>query len=263
MDFSFTDSATVDSIDKVPEDFRSLYEDSGDGKFILSKDEKVTSAVKAITRFQGALKAARAEAKAKTTQTVDLTPLADYGTSPEEIASSITAKLDELQTAAAGSKEAKLNLDKVKEDLAKAHTIQLSQKDMKVSAYKTQLDRLMIENVAKSAISELKGDVELLMPHLSGHIQSVEEDGQFKVYVVDAEKNKRFSGVTAEPMTIKELVTEFKNSDRYAKLFESESPSGGGLRPGSAQLGAMGIKPKTEMSSTEKIAAGLNRHKRT
>lgn len=263
MDFSFADSATVDSIEKVPEDFRPMYEDSGDGKFTLSKDEKVTSAVKAITRFQGALKASRAEAKGKTT--IDLSPLVDYGTSPEEILAGVNAKIELLETAAAGSKDAKLNVDKVKEDLGKAHAIQLSQKDMKITAYKSQLDRLMINNVAQSAIDGLKGDAELLMPHLVGHIQSVEEDGQFKVFVVDQEKNKRFSGVTAEPMTIKELVAEFKASDKFSKLFESESPSGGGKQPGSS-LGTgqnrLGKDPNAKRSSTEKIAQGLNKLKR-
>lgn len=260
MEFSFADSAVVDSIEKVPEDFRPLYEDSGDGKFALSKDDKVVSAVKAITRFQGALKASRAEAKGRTT--VDLSPLEAYGTSPEEILAGVNAKMELLETAAAGSKEAKLNVDKVKEDLGKAHAIQLGQKDLKVTAYKSQLDKLMINNVAHAAIAELKGDVELLMPHLTGHIQSVEEDGQFKVFVIDKEKNKRFSGVTAEPMTIKELVAEFKGSDKYARLFESESPSGGGLRPGSTSSANRLQKPAGKMSSTQKIAAGLDKLKR-
>ena len=260
MEFSFAESATVDSIEKVPEDFRPMYEDSGDGKFSLSKDEKVVSAVKAITRFQGALKASRAEAKGKTT--IDLSPLSEYGTSPEEILSAVNAKMELLETAAAGSKEAKLNVDKVKEDLGKAHAIQLGQKDLKVTAYKAQLDRLLISNVAQAAISELKGDAELLMPHLVGHIQSVEEDGQFKVFVVDKEKNKRFSGVTAEPMTIKELVAEFKGSDKFAKLFESEAPSGGGIRPGSTH-GTKGLqKDPAKKSSIEKIAGGLDKLRR-
>jgi len=262
MEFSFAEAQIVDSLDKVPEDFRPLYEDTGDGQFKLTEDPKVKSATAAITRFQAALKSARADAKNKTVEKVDLSPLADYGTSPEEIAATVSSKLEELTTAAAGSKEAKLNLDKVKEDLGKAHAVQLSQKDMKIEAYKTQLDKLMIENVAKSAIVDLKGDIDLLMPHLAGHIQSVEEDGAFKVYVVDAEKNKRFSGVTAEPMTIKELVAEFKASDKYAKLFESEAPAGGGMRPGSAQHGTKILKPKQEMNSKDKIAAGLDKYKR-
>lgn len=259
MDFSFNETTSVDSIDKVPEDFRPLYQESGDGKYVLAENLKPVTG--AITRFQAALKAARAEAKGKAT--IDLSPLQDYGTSPEEILSSVNAKIEQLETAAAGSKEAKLNVDKVKEDLGKAHAIQLSQKDAKVSAYKAQLDKLMINNVANAAIAELKGDAELLMPHLAGHIQSVEEDGQFKVFVVDKEKNKRFSGVTAEPMTIKELVAEFKASEKFARLFESEAPSGGGIRPGSTgQPNRLGKDPNAKLSSNEKIAKGLDRLKR-
>jgi hypothetical protein len=259
MEFSFTEATEVESIDKVPEDFRPLYQESGDGKYVLADNLKPVTG--AITRFQAALKAARAEAKGKTT--IDLSPLQDYGTSPEEILSSVNAKIELLETAAAGSKEAKLNVDKVKEDLGKAHAIQLSQKEAKVEAYKKQLDKLLINNVAQSAIAELKGDADLLMPHLIGHIQSVEEDGQFKVFVVDQDKNKRFSGVTAEPMTIKELVQEFKASQKFARLFESEAPSGGGLRPGSTgQANRLGRDPNAKLSATEKIAKGLGQAKR-
>jgi hypothetical protein len=259
MEFNFAESKEVESLEKVPVDFRALYEEK-DGKFFLSQDEKVKSSVSAVMRLNDALKAARAEAKNKGVK-VDLSPLADYGTSPEEIAAGVKAKLDALETAAAGSKEAKLNLDKVKEELSKAHAKDSQVRDGKITALRGQLDKIMIENQAKSAIAEIGGDaatIEILMPHLAPNVKSVEEDGEYKVFVVDKSGDKRYSGSTGEPMSIKELVAEFKGSDKFGKLFPSEAPNGGGVRPGSGEH--RGMPPqKGELTANQKIAAGLNR----
>lgn len=261
MDFSFSDSKEVDSIEKVPADFRSLYEEK-DGKFVLSQDDKVKSAVSAVTRLNDALKAARAEAKKKSV-TVDLSPLADYGTSPEEIAAGVKAKIDALETAAAGSKEAKLNLDKVKEEMAKAHAKDSEVRDKKITALKGQLDKLLVQDYAKTSIAELGGDaatIEILMPHIAPKVRTVEEEGEYRVYVVDKAGDKRYSGVTGEPMSIKELVAEFKASEKFGKLFPSAAPSGGGTRPGAGSGKGMPAK-QMDLSPNQKIAAGLNKRR--
>lgn len=259
MDFSFSDAQVVDSLDKVPQDFRGLYVEK-EGKFSLdAEDPKVGAAVSAVTRLNEALKAARAEAKAKGKQAVDLSPLKDWGESPEEAASAIRAKIEELEAAAAGSKEAKLNLDKVKEELSKAHAKELSARDQKLSGYKAQLDKVLVENEAKSAIASMRGDVELLMPHLVNQVRPIEEDGEYRVYVVDKAGDKRYSGVTGQPMTIAELVSEFKASEKFGKLFESEAPSGGGIKP---QPRSSTQPASRTLSSVEKISAGLSERKR-
>ena len=257
MDFSFSDAKVVESLDKVPEDFRGLYEPGEDGKFVLSQDEKVKSAVSAVVKLNEALKISRMEAKGLKGKVTDLSALSQYGSSVEEIVAGVNAKMEELQAAATGSKDAKLNLDKIKQELAAAHSKDLGVKDKRIEALKGQLDKMLIENVAKSAISELKGDTELLMPHLVGHIQSVEEDGEFKVFVVDKDKERRYSGATGQPMTIKELVSEFKASDKFSKLFASEAPSGGGMNPRGGTKPKGMPQQKTELSATEKIAQGL------
>lgn len=264
MDFSFANAKEVSSLESVPSDFRGLYEEQ-DGKFVLSQDEKVKAAVSAVTRLNESLKASRAEAKAarKAGAPVDLSPLASYGISPEEIAANVQAKLEELQTAAAGSKEAKLNLDKIKEDLNRAHAVNLGTKDTKITALRGQLDKILIENTSKSAIAEVGGDaatIEILMPHLSPHIRSVEEDGQYRVFVVEKNGDKRYSGVTGEPLSIKELVAEYKNSDKFGKLFPSEAPSGGGVKPDAGR--GLGMRPSSgPLTSNQKIAAGLAKRK--
>lgn len=259
MDFSFSENQTVEDINKVPQDFRGLYKQGDDGKYALnSDDEGVKSAVSAITRLNSALANERKNRPAK----VDLSGLKDFGETPEDIVKNVQTKITELEEAAAGSKEAKLNLDKVKEDLAKGFSKEKEQLTKRNEALTGQLHGLLVETAATSAIAELKGVPELLLPFVKNHVKVIEEEGQFKVFVVDGANERRYSGTTGEPMSIKELVAEMKASDKYARLFESDTASGGGTKPGSHAKGNQNIQKKSgdrELSSIEKIAQGLNK----
>lgn len=260
MEFSFAENKEVTSLDKVPTDFQGLYKEEGE-RFVLDTDNSSTkSAVSAITRLNEALKVSRLEAKGLKGKTVDLSALADFGSSPEEILASFKTKTEELEGKLAGNDEAKLNLDKVREDLAKGHAKDMEGKNIKIDALSAQLNKVMVESVAKSAVSDAKGDVELLMPFVTNQVRNVEENGEFKVFVVDAQGDKRYSGVTGEPMSITELVAEMKASERYAKLFASEQKSGGGMPPGASQKSLGTQKPgQAELSPTEKITQGLSK----
>lgn len=248
MDFEFT---PVDSIDKVPEQFRGIYKQGDDGKFV--PDEAYKGIVEAVTGLNRSLKAARAEAKAKTS--VDLTPLADFGATPEEIKANITAKLTELQNELAKGGEAKLNLDKVRQELADAHAKELKKAGARAEALQNQLYGLLVENAATAAVAELKGVPELLLPFIKNQVKVVEQDGEFKVFVVDAQGDQRYSGVTGQPMTIKELVAEMKANEKFGRLFESEAPAGGGMPPRGGSTPPR--QPGRVLSANEKIAAGL------
>jgi hypothetical protein len=260
MDFVFAENMSVETLDKIPADFQGLYKKDGE-KYVLDKENTATkSAVSAITRLNEALKASRAEAKNFKGQKVDLSSLSDFGTSPEEILASFKSKTEELEGKLAGNDEAKLNLDKIREDLAKGHAKDMEGKTIKIDALSTQLNKVMVESVAKSAVNEAKGDVDLLMPFVTKQVRNVEENGDFKVFVIDAQGDKRFSGVTGEPMNIVELVAEMKGSDKYAKLFTSEQKSGGGMPPGASNKSLGTTKPgQAEMSATEKISEGLKK----
>lgn len=250
MDFEFT---PVDSLDKVPEQFRPLYQESDDGKYVTAESYK--GVVEAVTGLNKSLKAARAEAKARTP--VDLSPLQDFGQDPAEIKQNIETKLKQLQDELAKGGDAKLNLDKVREELAQGHKKELEKYQARSEALQNQLFKQLGENAAKSAIVELKGDAELLMPFVLQQLKPVEEDGEYKVYVVDAAGDRRYSGVTGQPMTPKELIAEMKSQEKYGRLFESEAPAGGGMPPGAGRKAP--AQPGRTLSANEKIAAGLNK----
>lgn len=248
MDFEFT---PVDTIDKVPEQFRGIYKQGDDGKYV--PDDAYKGIVEVVTGLNRSLKAARAEAKARTP--VDLSPLADFGKTPEEIKAGIQNKLKELQDQLAAGGEAKLNLDKVRSDLAAAHAKDLEKHQTRSQALQNQLYGLLVENAATAAVVELKGVPELLLPFIKNQVKVLEQDGEFKVFVVDGQGDQRYSGVTGQPMTIKELVAEMKANEKYGRLFESEAPAGGGMKPGAGST-----PPRQQgkvLTANEKIAQGL------
>lgn len=250
MDFEF---GVVDSLTNVPEQFRGIYQEGGDGKYAVGNAYK--GVAEAVTGLNKSLKAARAEAKANTP--VDLSPLADYGKTPEEIKVAVVAKQKELEDQLAGkSGEAKLNLDKIREDLAAAHAQELKKANARGEALQNQLYGVLMKNAATAAIAEEKGDIELLMPFIQNQVKVIEEDGEFKALVVDASGDRRYSGITGQPLTVKELVKEMKANEKYGRLFESEHQQGGGGMPPGA-----GNRPPPQkgkpLSANEKIAAGL------
>lgn len=260
MEFDFSQNTEVDSLDKVPQDFRGLYVsvEGKEGVFKLDSDnEGVKSAVAAVQRLNTSLKAARADAKAKGDKAVDLSPLGEYGTTPQEIADAFTGKLTELQDQL--NKKGDINVEKIKEDIAKAHSKDLEGKDKRIDALTTQLYGLMVENEATAAIAEEKGVPDLLLPFVKQNIKVIEEDGKFKVLVLDASGDRRYSGVTGEPMTIRELVAEMKANEKYGRLFESEAPSGPGIPQHQRKPGFQ--QKKENMSPTDKIAAGLSKRR--
>lgn len=253
MDFDLT---PVDALDKVPEPFRPLYKEGNDGKFAVNPDYKPLA--EAVVGLNRSLKAARLEAKNKTT--VDLSPLSEFGEDPTAIRDAVNAKLKELQDELAKGGDAKLNLDKIKGDLAAAHAKELEKANKRGEALQGQLYGLLVENAATAAVAEAKGVPELLLPFIKNQVKVVEQDGEFKVFVVDAAGDQRYSGITGQPMTIKELVAEMKAQEKFGRLFESEAGGGGGgTPPGSGRRPASQQREGEPRSSMDKIAAGLRK----
>lgn len=257
MEFNFGENTEVTDLTKVPTQFHGLYAEA-DGKFKLRDAPEVKGAVEAILGLNKALVASRAEAKAAKGKAVDISALKDFGATPEEIKAAVDAKLKELTDELAKGDKAKLNLDKIKADLAAAHSNDLKSKDTRIGALTGQLYNLLVENAATSAVAEAKGVPDLLLPFVKQQVKVVEEDGQFQVYVVDGQGDRRYSGITGQPMTIKELVAEMKSNEKYGRLFESEAPQGQGTPPGQ-QRRAGQIQTGATLTPLQKIQSGLNK----
>jgi len=245
----------VESLDTVPEPFRPLYAQNDGGKFSVNPEYK--SLADTYIGLNRSLKAARAEAKAKGTQVVDLSPLSEFGTTPDEIKTTVQTKLEELQAELAKGGQAKLNLDKIKQDLAEAHSKELTKQQTRAQALETQLYSVLVENEATLAVAELKGIPELLMPFIKNQVKVKDEGGRFAAFIVDNQGDQRYSGITGQPMTIKELVAEMKANEKFGRLFESDVQGGGGKPP---VQNPGGYKPPAKiLSANDKISAGLNK----
>ncbi len=266
MKFDFAANKTVDSIEKVPADFRGLYSEGDDGSFSLRSDDAgVQSAVSAITRLNNALVSSRAEAKAaKDNSGVDLSALEDYGVTPEEIATTVAGKLEELQaqiTSGKGKKsaeEVERQIEKIKKDLMKTHQTEVDAKEVVIGGLRGHLHKTLISDAATREIAAAGGDAEMLMPFVAPTLKPFESDGKYGVNVIDPEDGStRYSGVTGEPMTIAERVAELKATDKFTKLFSSEAPSGGGTPPNGRKSPQA---PKgQELTPVQKISSGLSK----
>lgn len=251
MDFLFGE---VDNLESVPDTFRVLYSDAPDssGKYQVKPD--MSPVANSLLGLNKSLQASRKEAKARTP--VDLSALSEYGATPDEIAQAFKAKRDELETSLAQGDKAKLNVDKIRDELSKAHAMETAKLKERETGLLGEIRNLRVTQVAMAAIVDQKGDPELLMPFVNQQIQVVEENGKFVTYVVDAQGDRRYSGVTGQPMTVEELVKEMKSNAKYGRLFESDHQSGGG---GTDTRGTRTPPPRGNQtrSSVDKISAGL------
>lgn len=243
----------VDSLDQVPDAFHPLYEQGAEGNYVIT--EKSKGIAGAVLGLNTALKKARADAKAGK---VDLSALAEFGTTPEEISAGISNRVKSLeeQIAAKGG-DVKAQTDKVRQEMGQAHAVEIEKLNAKATAMQTQLYTHLVENAATQAIVEAQGVPELLMPFIKTQVRVSEENNKFVVSVIDAAGEPRYSTVTGLPMSVKDLIAEMKSQEKYGRLFNSEAKPGGGGQPGS---GNRKVPPTgKELSSTQKIAAGLNR----
>jgi hypothetical protein len=249
--FDFAANTEVEALDTVPENFRVLYVASDSGFKLNSEDGATSAAVASITGLAKSLTAARGDAKKGK---VDLSALSDYGDTVELIAEGVTTKLEELTKQIKDGGKAKIDIEKIKADLAVAQAAENTRRDAREQGLQNQLYGMLVTSEATTAITAHKGVPELLMPFVKQQVQVVEEDGKLNAFVVDKDNNQRYSGTTGAPMTISELVVEMKGNAQFGRVFESEAPSGPGTPPAARRIAP---KPGTEMSSTDKIAAGL------
>ncbi len=252
MAFEFPNQ--VDAVTDVPEKYRPFYAKGTDGKFIL--DEEIKSKTD-NTGLVSALDKERKAGKEFQKQLAGWKGL-KLGESPEEAMELIKQfedTNDDEEEGATKDKNKKL-IQKLKAD-TEAQIAKLNgEHETSLSKMKTSLKKEMIDSSARAAIAELKGAPDLLLPHVREQCALVEEDGAYKVQVVDAEGDPRGNGKGGF-MTIKDLVAEMRQSDKYGRAFEASGTTGSGKPPGAGNTGTGG-SGTAKLSPIEKIARGLD-----
>lgn len=254
MEFDFSPQS---SLDTVPEQFRPMYgtEVGDDGKYAVNP--VFAGVATAINGFNKTTKTLRQQLKSAA---VDLSPLAEYGSTPDEILTGFQTALQTLKEGAKGKgEEVQKQIESMKEALKAGHAKELGVKDQRIEGLQSQLYQLLVRDAANGAISKEDGIPDLLLPFVERQIKVSEADGKFSVNVVDDSGEIRY-GNTGGPMTVSELVQEMKTKEMYLPLFKSPGRSGSDTRPGSTIR--QPLPGNRELSANEKIAQGLNKRSR-
>lgn len=245
----------TDGYNATPENLRAVYQpvEGSEGSYQIP--EGLRGVADAITGLFGTNTKIRGENKELLRKgTIDLSGLADFGEDLPTITETVKAKMEELETAAAAGKEGKLNVDKVRQEMKGAMEKAVGEEKKVSDALRGTVHKYLVTSGASEALAAEGGMVDLAMPFVQNQVKVVEEDGEFKAVVVDADGDPRISGGTGQPMSIRELVKEMKAQEKYAPLFKSDTKGGGGALPGQPKKPAPGAKPS---SPVDKIKAGL------
>ena len=271
MDFDFAANPTVESLEVVPEKYRGLFQEGeGDnaGKFVVSP-----AAAGLVADYTGLAKAAaglRQEKKSASDESATrrhaLKSIEDSVTGlgvevgEEGIVAAIEAFVTDLQQKVKGGESLKVDLGKIKAQFDQQLADGLKEKDGEVASMMAALRKHMITSAALAALAKQKGSAELLLPHVQSSCEVVKDDsGEYVVRVKDPEGTYRINGSGAF-MGVDDLVADLKTKDAFARAFESEEKGGTGSPPGA--LNRQAPRQGRELSSTEKIRAGLKRQER-
>lgn len=269
--WDFAKNQVVESLDSVPEKYRGLYaevtEGENQGKFQIMESVKglvgdYVSAAKSLGEERGKVSKLneenqnRRQAAAAYSEIFEDLGIEDSeeNRTPEKMKEAIQALRDKKGQAA------QADIERIREEMNRKHQADLQAKDKEIEERDTAISRHLIGDNAVRAITENKGSVKALLPHVRQNCKTVrDENGNYAVRIYDEQGNMRYGG-GGEPLTMAELVQEFKSDENFAALFESETPSGSGMRPGAGQQQSGPSKPNTsEMNPTQKIASGLNK----
>lgn len=228
--------STVDSLDAVPEAFRTSYkQDDATKKFILQEVSipdpvDVTGIVKSrddVLKEKKALEAKYAGVDIDT-----------YNKLVTDQAAADKAKL-----------EGKGQWEVLQQQLVEKHQKELDAGKARAAHLQSALEARLVDAEATRAIAAAKGVPELLLPHVKAHIKVFEEDGEFVAKVVDAKGSPRIGDTKGTPMTISQLVDEMKATEVFGRAFEASGAGGSGASSnGNSGGGAAG---KKTMSRTD------------
>jgi hypothetical protein len=204
----------------IPKGFEAAYEEK-DGKFVPIDES-------------AGLKAKNADLVSRLNAAKPFQALAGTRTADE-----IQADLDFAQKARDQKAKDEGNFEALKTQLVEKH----QGREKKLL---TKLDSVLRMQAVESAIVEAGGSAKVLLPHILPFVKVVESDDDFATQVVDAKGNARITDGQATPMTIAQLVEQFKADDTFAGAFAASGASGSGARndAGRGGAGAVVVIPK-------------------
>lgn len=182
---------TLDTLDGVDEAIKALYVEH-DGKFKLAVDGlEDTSGLKSALEKE---RKARREAEQRAKLALGEDELEEF---------------ERLRAEAAKARGA----EDIVNQLKARHAKEVEAKDKAAQAYRSMLEKTVLESTASKLLAEHKGNVGLLMPHIQAALRVEEADGQFQV-------------VPANAASLEEVVTGLKTT--FPAAFSDSGHSGSG-----------------------------------
>lgn len=256
--FDFGSNREVQDLAAVPETFRAFYKEKAEGGgFALDTENPVVrGAVEALSGARTALSSARTEVDTLKKGAIDLSPLKDFGSTPDEIAKAFGTKITELQGQIKDGADIEKQLDSQRTEMTTAHEKEKAGLQAQINALQTQLYTELVDGETLKAVGDTAENPKLVLPFVRELVKPIKTDAGIAIRVLKAGTDEiRMSGTTGLPMTVEELVTEMRGSKDYAGLFKSEAKQGSGHRPGTGGGGSP--RGAGDMTANQKIAAGL------
>jgi hypothetical protein len=218
----------VDKIDTVPEALRGAYVEEG-GKFRLNADFEDVSG----------LKTKNAELIGTNKKLAERAKLLGDRT-PEDV----QADLEFAAKAREDKAKAEGNFTALQTQMAEKHAKELDGVKKRTVKIEGKLYDVLAKREVEAAITAAGGNAKVMLPHILPFIKVTEHDDDFTAQVVDAKGNPRIVDGQATPMTIAQLVEQFKADEVFGDNFKASDVKGGGARTeGAARAGGVVVIP--------------------
>lgn len=221
----------VDSIDDLPEAIQSEYKQTEEGNYILDVTPKNGYALENTAGLKKALGAERQKASQYEKQISafgDLDP-SDLQTKLERL-----QELEQIDPSQEADKLLETRLKSIQDQMSSKHKKELDGVVSKYSKTEQHLQKLLIDDAAKSAIIKAGGNEKTLaymLPNVINQLSIQENDTGFSTQVRDEFGNPRIGDAQGSPMSVEQLVLEMKTLDLWQGAFPASGQSGGGIPP--------------------------------
>lgn len=232
---------TKDEFNALPEALRKEYKEQGD-KYLLIVDSVDGWALEDVTGLRSALGKERDNA---TNATRELTQLReqfkDIDPTLARDALDKVGKMKDWLPDERVKETVKQNVQAARQEMQ----TKLDEANKSLQTVTSQLEAELIDARATKAISDAKGKVGLMLPHVKGRMKMAKDaNGRYVVQVLDKSGNPAYSAKSGngDPMPLAELLESFKTDPDFTSAFEASGSSGSGAGGPGAGAGANGVK---------------------
>lgn len=269
--FDFPETLEAEKFNSVPQEYQGLYQEGDNGYTLVDHAKPLVESYKGVLsnleKANAAKKQANEESAARRTRIKGFQSLAqELGLElgeDDDLLEGLKSAVEDLRAKAKNGENVQVDLDKVKKTMQAQQEEALGAKDKEIQGRDKAIQKYLVDQKATAAVAEAKGSVDLLLPHIRSASKVVQDgedpDGtpRYVTRILDADGEFRTDG-KGDYMDIGGLVAEMRNSEKFARAFESEEQAGSGARPGASTRPTPAHKG--ERSGVQKIADGLGRH---